>query len=360
MIGIARVTASAYRIPTEVPEADGTLAWDSTTLVLAIAEAGEWTGTGWSYGHRAIADVINSELAPMLEGRDADAVPAANEAMRRALRNIGVPGLGAMAVSAVDIALWDLKARVHELPLHRLLGSTMDCVPVYGSGGFTTFDDDRLRAQLEGWLADGIPRFKIKVGESWGSNEKRDVRRVGFARGIIGAGAELYVDANGGYGRGQAIRFMRAVAEHDVSWLEEPVSSEDTEGLRVIRDAVDANVTAGEYGSTPRDFAVLVPVVDVLQADVTRCGGITGWLRAAAIAHTAGLPISTHCAPQAHLAAALSVPNVRHLEWFSDHTRIESLLFDGAAAPRDGVLRPPESPGHGLTWKAADAAEYAV
>jgi L-alanine-DL-glutamate epimerase-like enolase superfamily enzyme len=360
MAVLTGVRSSAYRVPTETPEADGTFAWDATTLVLVHATAAGCTGTGWTYTHHAAAELINSALAPVVTGRDCDAVPAANEAMRRALRNIGLPGLGAMAVSAVDIALWDLKARLHDLPLHRLLGAAADDVPIYGSGGFTTFDDDQLRTQLEGWTRTGIPRVKIKVGERWGTNQARDLARVRLTRDVIGDHAELYVDANGGYTRTQAVRFMRTADEYGVTWLEEPVSSEDTEGLAVIRDAVDADVAAGEYAATPADFTRLLPVVDVLQADVTRCGGITGWLRAAAIAHAAGLPVSTHCAPHAHLAAALAVPNLRHLEWFSDHSRIESMLFDGTTTPQQGRLRPTDAPGHGLTWKTTDASQFAV
>ena len=357
---VRAVRASAYTIPTEVPEADGTIAWDSTTLVLVEAEAGGCTGIGWSYGAAAGVDVVQSKLADLVRDSDVDAVPGTNEAMRRALRNMGLPGIGATAVSAVDLALWDLKARVHDVPLHRLLGTCRDRVPVYGSGGFTTFDDERLTAQLRGWVDAGIPRVKIKVGESWGTNVARDVARTRLARSVIGADVELFVDANGGYTRKQAVRFWRTVSDADVTWFEEPVSSEDVEGLRVVCDAVDADVAAGEYAYGLGDLHRLAPVVDVLQADITRCGGVTGWLRAAAVAAGGQLQISSHCAPHAHLAVAAAVPNLRHIEWFSDHVRIESMLFDGAEDPVDGELPLPERPGHGMTWKAADAEKYRV
>ncbi len=168
--------------------------------------------------------------------------------LRDRTRNMTRPGVVNYAISALDIALWDLKARLLDLPLHRLLGAVRDSVPVYGSGGFVTYDDDQLRDQLTGWVAtQGIPRVKIKIGQDWGADERRDVARIGQAREIIGPDCALYVDANGAYTAKQAIRVMAAVADEDVTWLEEPVSSQDLAGLRQVRDAVSADVAAGEY-----------------------------------------------------------------------------------------------------------------
>jgi L-alanine-DL-glutamate epimerase-like enolase superfamily enzyme len=361
---VASVAAEVYTVPTDAPEGDGTLTWDSTTLVLARVQAGGVEGLGWTYGAPACAAVIAGMLADVVRGRPALDVPGHHEAMVRAVRNVTRPGVAGYAISALDVALWDLKARLLGLPLHRLLGAVRDRVPVYGSGGFTPYDEGQLRDQLSGWASgQGIPRVKIKIGESWGADPARDLDRMRQARAVVGDDVELFVDANGGYGRKQAIRIMNAAADLDVRWFEEPVSSDDLDGLREVRDGVSADVTAGEYGWDLYYFRRMCAAgaVDCLQADVSRCGGITEWLRVAAVAASYGLQLSGHCAPHLHAHAAAAVPNLRHLEWFHDHVRIESLLFDGTLDPSGGVIEPdPEAPGLGLAFKAADASPYRV
>ncbi|MFG2126311.1 enolase C-terminal domain-like protein [Streptomyces sp. NPDC048751] len=358
-----RPAVSVYTVPTDAPEADGTLAWDSTTVVLAEVTAGDATGTGWTYGPAAVGEFLEEHVAPLVEGRDALDVPAVHEALCRSVRNAGRPGIAACAISALDIALWDLKARLLELPLARLLGVAREEVPVYGSGGFTTYHDTHLAAQLGGWVhGQHIPRVKIKIGEDWGRSVERDLARVHAAREVIGPEAELYVDANGAYTRKQAVRVGHALAEQGVGWFEEPVSSDDLTGLRLVRDALVCDVTAGEYGYDLPYFARMIAAgaVDCLQVDATRCGGLTEYLRAAALAQSHGLEISAHCAPHAHAAASAVLPNVRHLEWFHDHVRIESLFFDGALDPTGGTVRPVEGLGHGLTLRTEDVEEYRV
>lgn len=358
-----RVETEVYTVPTDAPEADGTLAWTSTTLVLVRVHCGPTTGIGFTYGAPATARVIDEQLADVVKGLSVWDIPAANEAMTRAVRNAGRPGLIAGAVSAVDIALWDLKARLLGLPLARLLGAARGDAPVYGSGGFTTYDDGRQDRQLRDWVQEqGIPRVKIKIGESWGGAEHRDRERIAAARRSIGEDTELYVDANGAYTRKQAVRLGGHLEAHGVTWFEEPVSSDDLPGLAHVRERAAADVAAGEYGYTLPYFAGMLAAdaVDCLQADATRCGGLTVWLRAAALAEAAGLQISGHCAPHVHAHAALSVPNLRHLEWFHDHVRIEGELFDGVLDPAGGAIRPGGSgaPGLGLTLRGKAAERY--
>lgn len=359
---IEHVDVQVYTIPTDAPEADGTIAWDSTTMVLVQARAGTTVGTGWTYGAASCGAVVSTILAPLLVGRSALDVAGCFDTMVRAVRNIGRTGIAGYAISAVDVALWDLKARLLGLPLYRLLGAAREHIDVYGSGGFTSYDERRLREQLGGWVHEQhIPRVKIKIGESWGAAQSRDLRRIAQARSAVGDAAELFVDANGGYTAKQAIRVMEAVSDADVRWLEEPVSSDDLAGLALVRGAVSADVAAGEYGGDPGYFRRLCQsgAVDCLQADASRCGGITGWLAAAAVAASFGLQISAHCAPHLHAHVALSVPNARHLEWFHDHVRIESLFFDGALDPQGGRVRPdPDAPGLGLQLRRADTEPY--
>lgn len=359
---VTDLTAAAYTIPTDSPEADGTLNWDSTTLIVVRARCGAVSGTGWSYGSAAAVPVIRDLLAAHVVGRGALDITACFDAMVKAVRNAGRAGVAGVAISAVDVALWDLKARLLGLPLHRLLSAVRDTVPVYGSGGFTTYREAQLRRQLTEWTQDlGIPRVKIKIGQSWGSRPARDLSRIRQARKVIGADCELYVDANGAYTAKQAVRLMRQAADCNVIWLEEPVSSDDLFGLRAVREAVDADVAAGEYGYDLTYFRRMCEAgaVDCLQADASRCGGITEWLRVAAVAAAYNLQISAHCAPYLHAHVAACVPNLRHLEWFHDHTRIALRFFEGAAPPVDGVLRlRSDSPGHGLTLREADLESY--
>ncbi|MEU8844821.1 enolase C-terminal domain-like protein [Streptomyces sp. NPDC048564] len=359
---VEHVSASAYRVPTDLPGGDATLTWNATTLVLAEVTAGGHTGIGWTYGSPATTRVITEELAPLVTGHDAFDVPRVNDAMSRAVRNTGRPGIAAGAISAVDNALWDLKARLLDVPLVRLLGAARREVAVYGSGGLTTYDDEQLERQLRSWAGQGIHRAKIKIGESWGSRERRDLGRVRLARRVMGDDGELYVDANGGYTRKQAVRVAAALADVGVTWFEEPVSSDDLTGLRQVRAAVTADVAAGEYGYDLPYFARMITVgaVDCLQADATRCGGITVWLRTAAVAEAHGLHISAHCAPHLHAHAAAAVPNARHLEWFHDHVRLENMLFRGTLDPQGGAVAPGVSgaPGHGLEWNQQAAEPY--
>lgn len=359
---VASVTAASYVIPTDAPEADGTLSWDSTGVIIVTARAGGEQGLGWSYGSPVAAGLIRDLLAGIVTGRNGMDVPGAGEAMNRAVRNIGREGIASIAISAVDIALWDLKARLLGVPLAALIGQVRQDVPIYGSGGFVSYDERQTRDQLIGWVGrDRIPRVKIKIGESWGGNERRDRERVALAREVIGQGAELYVDANGAYGTGQAVRVGSWLSDYDVTWFEEPVSSQNLDGLAQIKAQIRPDVAAGEYSWTLADSARLLDAgaVDCLQLDVTRCGGVTGFLRGAALAEAQSIQVSGHCAPSAHAHVASATANLRHLEYFHDHQRIERLLFDGTPDPAGGVLTPDLGrPGLGLEFRAADAERY--
>jgi L-alanine-DL-glutamate epimerase-like enolase superfamily enzyme len=353
--GVEQVDVSAYTIPTDEPESDGTLEWHSTTIVVVQASAGGRTGLGYTYGPKAVAVLIDELLTPLLTGSDP---VAASDQMGRALRNAGRPGIGSMAMSAVDVALWDLTARLEDRSLADTLGAARDSVPLYGSGGFTSYSNERLAEQLGGWVEDGLRRVKMKIGRE----PDRDPARLDAAREAIG-NADLFVDANGAYDRRQALEWAGLLTGWDVRWLEEPVSSADFQGLRAVRERAPYDIAAGEYAYVLADARNLLDAraVDCLQADVTRCGGITGFLEIAALAHEHGLEVSGHCAPQVSAHACAAIPNLRHLEWFHDHVRVESMLFDGVLEPEAGELRPDRSrAGHGLELKRADAERYAA
>ena len=355
---ITALRARSFQIPTDHPEADGTLSWDSTTLVLVEADAAGQTGLGYSYTARAAAAIVGELLGAAVLGADARAPQRAWERMRRAVRNVGYPGLVASAISATDVALWDLKARLAGLPLSTLLGRVRERVPVYGSGGFTSYSDERLESQLRGWAELGIGAVKMKVG----SEPERDVERVCRARTAIGEGTRLFVDANGAYSRKQALAFAETFHEAaQATWFEEPVSSDDLEGLALLRDRAPAGmeIAAGEYGYDLYYFRRMLDAgaVDVLQADVTRCGGITQLLQVGALCAARGLQLSAHTSPTLHAHAGAAIAPLVHVEYFHDHARIEQLLFEGTPPLRDGALEPdPHAPGHGLRLRE-DAAE---
>ncbi len=356
---VDRLDVTTLTIPTDRPESDGTFEWTSTTVVVVEASGGGKTGLGWTYGPAAAGKLVHELLAPVVEGTDVAMVGAAWSAMRRALRNAGQPGLGAMALSAVDVALWDLLARHLDVPLAVAIGALRREVPVYGSGGFCSYTDDELAGQLAGWVAAGIPRVKMKVGRE----PERDLERVERAREAIGPETELFVDANGALTRRQALRLADAWAALGVTWFEEPVSSNDLGGLRFLRDRGPAGmeIVAGEYAYTLDDFARLARVVDCLQADVTRCGGISGLLAAGVVAEAHELDLSGHCAPSIHAHALCGVRRLRHTEYFHDHVLVEALLFDGVLVPEQGVLRPDFSrPGLGVELRRRDAARFAA
>jgi L-alanine-DL-glutamate epimerase-like enolase superfamily enzyme len=353
---IGEISVSAYDIPTEKqPESDGTAVWSKTTLVLVELKAGAWRGLGYTYADAATALAVRDTIAPHLEGLSAFDTRRIFEAACGAVRNHGRGGASAMAISALDLAAWDLKAKMLDLPLARLLGMVRDEVPAYGSGGFTSYTERELADQLGGWAHRGFSAVKMKIGRE----PARDLERVRAARKAIGRHCQLFVDANGAYGRKQAMRMAQELAGEGVAWFEEPVVKTDIEGLRLVRDAAPMEVSGGEYAYEPFDFLQLLPVLDVMQADATRCGGITGFLAAHALCRAHELPLSSHCAPALHVALGCALPGVRHLEWFFDHQRIERMLFEGAPEPEHGRLRPDLSaPGLGLAFKRTDAERF--
>ena len=361
-VEVERLDVRAYTVPTDQPESDGTMEWDSTTIIVVEAHAGGRTGLGYTYGDTSTAKLIEGKLASAVKGSDPFLVADTWQRLSAELRNAGRPGIGFMAIAAVDIALWDLKARLLELPLIRVLDAAHDHVPIYGSGGFCSYSLERLREQLGGWVEQGIPRVKMKVSR----NPDEDPRRLDAVRAAIGDRAELFVDSNGALSRKQALRWAeRFAGEWDVRWYEEPVTSDDLDGLHLLRDRAPGgmDIAAGEYGYILRDFRELVEhrCVDCLQADVTRCGGITGLVRVSGLCDAWQIDLSGHCAPAVSAHALCAVLHLRHLEYFHTHARLERMLFDGTLDPDQGELRPDLSrPGLGLELKRADAARFQV
>lgn len=348
------IRVTVVQLPTDGPEADGTLAWSSTTCVVVEARSGERTGTGWTYGPAACGRFVSDVLAPEAIGSRVLDPRATWWRMVRRIRNATRSGVAGYALSAVDVALWDLEARCLDVSLADLLGRVRAEVPAYGSGGFTTYDDERTAEQLERWRSWGARAVKIKIGESDGTATERDLDRIAFVHETLGPGVDLMVDANGGYLRKQAVRLARRLPELGVTWFEEPVSSDDLEGLRQVREASDVDIAAGEYGGDLTYFRRMCAAesVDCLQIDATRCGGVTGWSRAVVMADAFGVDVSSHCAPYLHRHLAAATRHLRHVEYFHDHVRLEHAAFEGADPPVDGCLAVScTGPGHGIALR---------
>ncbi|MGV9839528.1 enolase C-terminal domain-like protein [Nocardia niigatensis] len=353
------ITVETYRFPTPQPETDGTLTWDATTAVAVSIRAGHERGLGWTYSSPAAATVVEHHLASLLRGTSPDDVTDTWLRLRRACRNFGTPGVVGHALSAVDIALWDLKARLMETALDTVLGSAGRATAVYGSGGFVDLTDDQLTDQVIGWKAAGCTAVKIKIGV----DAERDVERITLVRKLLGGRTAVMVDANGAYTPGEACRIGAELDRLGVVWFEEPVTSDDIPGLRTVRDAVRCDVTAGEYIYSEYEAERLIDVVDCLQLDITRCGGYTGFLRAAAVAAANHRDVSAHCAPALHAGIAAAVPRLRHIEWFIDHARLEPLLLTGTPTVVEGRIAPrgqdAEPYGHGMRLSES-AAPYRI
>ncbi len=356
---VEHVRSSAFTVPTDAPESDGTLEWSNTTLVLVELRAGGERGYGWTYSTPAAARLVDDALAPVVVGADAGDVPRMWRIMRDAVRNVGRCGIATAAISAVDVALWDLAARMIGCSVLTLLGRARDAVDAYGSGGFCSYTAHQLERQLGGWAEAGFAMVKMKVGRE----PQDDPNRVAVARKAVGDDVQVFVDANGAYTRKEALALGAQFAELGVTWFEEPVPYDDLAGLRFVREHAPGGmeIAAGEYSWNDVDEAALLDAgaVDVCQIDGTRCGGVTGFLQLAALCDARRVACSAHTAPTIHAHVCCAVPGARHVEYFHDHARIERMFFDGSIEPREGRLRPdPAAPGFGVQPRWNDLDPY--
>lgn len=359
--GITQLEVQSFKVPTELPESDGTLKWDSTHISIVTAHAQGKAGIGYTYAGDGAAALMRGSLSEAISGMDPMCPQLAYQAMWRRIRNMGRPGLCSMAISAIDCAIWDLKARLLNLPLVTLLGQVRESATVYGSGGFTSYTDRQLAEQLEGWAEQGIGAVKMKIGRDPG----RDKERVKVARKAIGSATKLYVDANGAYVPREALAQAEMLAAYDVRWFEEPVSSDNLTGMRFVREHVGPhmNIAAGEYGYDIFYFREMLEsgAVDVLQADITRCGGVTAFMQVAALCEANNVQLSAHTAPAEHTHAVCAAVPFTETEYFHDHVRIEQIFFDGLPKLAKGELYPDLTrPGNGLELRRKDAEKFAA
>ncbi|MGH9653331.1 MAG: enolase C-terminal domain-like protein [Bryobacteraceae bacterium] len=352
---------SALRIPTEQPESDGTAEWDSTTVVLVELAAGGFSGLGYSYANQTAANVAQELIGAEVIGRDTFDIPAIHLALDLKVRNWGRPGLVSNTISAIDICLWDLKAHILQQPLANLLGKQRGETTAYGSGGFTSYTEKQLVEQLSGWAADGFESVKMKIGR----DPAQDARRIAAVQKALKGRAELFVDANGAFDRKEALNKSKQFADLGVRWFEEPVTSDDRDGLRMMVEHAPPimRIAAGEYIYVLEDAYLLLKAqaVDVLQTDVTRCGGITNFLKIGHACEISHIPYSAHTCPSVHASVCCAVTSAINVEYFHDHARIEHMIFDGAVTAKRGKVKPDLSrAGLGLKVKRGETEKFQV
>ncbi|MBL8670805.1 MAG: mandelate racemase/muconate lactonizing enzyme family protein [Alphaproteobacteria bacterium] len=360
---IAAVETGHYRVPLPVALSDsthGTITHFEVVTVRVRDQAGA-EGVGWTYtvgaGGGAVADLIGRHCAPLLLGQDADRIEALWQRLWWGLHYGGRGGQTSMAVSAIDIALWDLKARRLGVPLWRLLGGHDPQVPAYAGGIDLDFPLDRLLEQTEANLAKGFRAIKMKVGRPRLAD---DLARVKALRARLGPDMPLMVDANMRWTADQAIRAARAFRDHDVFWLEEPVIPDDVAGhARVLRDG-GLPVAAGENLHTLWEFQQLIAAggVSFPEPDATNCGGVTVWMKVAHLAEAANLPVTSHGAHELHVHLLAAVPNRSYLE---AHGFGLDRFIARPFKVVDGLATAPEDPGHGVAfdWAALETLRAA-
>ena len=367
---ITDVTTTLLRYPHGRPIQDATIydpppgAAGRAELFVHIHSDEGVEGLGVGIGTEAIRSVVERTLKGVLVGEDPFAIERLWERMFWHVRSWGRKGVAFCAISAVDIALWDLKAKAVGLPLYRLLGPFHDRVPIYGSGGWTNFNEKELIAEQTDYIERlGTRAVKMKVGKDFGKAEREDVRRLAAVRKAIGDDIELLIDANNGYYAKQAIRMAREFEGYNVGWFEEPVLADDIEGLAAVARETTIPIATGEHEYTKYGFKDLIARggADIVQPDVGRVGGITEWMKVAHLAHAFNLPVAPHAFQLVHLHLACATPNLRIVEYLGAVEEGDRIWYTEFPQPQDGYWAPyPDKPGLGLELNPKSVELYSV
>ena len=341
--------ARPLRNATILPDAPGAGGLGQLLVHIKTDEGVEGLGVGEA--PPGVRQVVESGFKELLIDQDPFDIEKIRHRLFWRSHRYGRQGIASRAASAIDIGLWDLKAKALGLPLYRLLGAFTDTVPIYGSGGWTDFSEQELVAEMTGHVEQGIKAVKMKIGKDMGKSEREDIERVAAVRKAVGDDVALYVDVNSGYYAKQAIYMCKEFEQYQVGWIEEPVLADDLTGLAEIRRAVSIPVATGEEEYTKQGFKELISggAVDIVQPDVQRIGGVTEWMKVARLAEAFGLPMAPHAAQLVHLHVACAIPNLKAVEYMNHYLEADRLWYTEFPEPRDGMWSPyPDKPGLGL------------
>tara|TARA_Y100000590_G_scaffold33454_2_gene36656 strand:+ start:2043 stop:3146 length:1104 start_codon:yes stop_codon:yes gene_type:complete len=295
--------------------------------------------------------VVENGLRDILIGSDPFDIERLWSEMFWRINTYGRTGIALRALSAVDIGLWDLKAKALSQPLYKLLGGYTESILVYGSSGWTSFTEEELLSSLTKFVELGFVGVKMKVGKDFGNSEREDIDRVAAVRNSIGNDVALYVDANGAYRAKQAIYLAKEYENYQIGWFEEPVIADDIYGLAQVKNSIPIPVATGENEFTRHGFKELMSrdAVDIVQPDVGRVGGVTEWMKIAQLADSFNLQVASHCLQFVHIHLACSTPNFKILESLDMDNTTGDIWYTEVPQVQMGKLSPfPDRPGLGL------------
>jgi L-alanine-DL-glutamate epimerase-like enolase superfamily enzyme len=354
---ISDVRTEWLRVPLSTPIADSTHTLHVIDLIVVEIRAGD--NSGWSYmlsfdyGPSLLKGVIDHELKRHVVGCAADDIRSIYEQNLELTEYIGREGVAMWGTSAIDAALWDLLARRLNVPVSLLFGRRTNTVRVYGSGGWISYSDEDLADEVSRYVARGFAGVKIKIGSP---QEDRDVERIRAVRGLLGPDRMLMVDANQGLTLERALRLVRQVEDCRLSWLEEPFPKNDLESFSRLGAATEIPLAAGEreFGLEPFRRIANARSVSIMQPDLLRAGGVTGWRLVAGLAEAHMLRVAPHFYREYDVHLAASVPNlvaIESFDWLRD-------LVESPFEVHDGVALVPDRPGFGVDFRLEAIKDY--
>ncbi|CZT36824.1 mandelate racemase/muconate lactonizing enzyme family protein [Rhizobium sp. 9140] len=333
------------------------------TPIITITDSDGATGTGYSYtigtGGSSVMRLLADHLAPVLLGEDADRIEAIWHKLEFHTHATTIGAISALALAAIDTALWDLRARKQNLPLWKLAGGARESCPLYTTeGGWLHIEagalvEDALQAKEKGFAGS-----KVKIGKPHGSE---DFARLSAMRKALGEGFEIMTDCNQGFSVDEAIRRAERLKELDLAWIEEPLSADDLDGHIRLTRSTATPIAVGESIYSIRHFREYMQkgACSIVQVDVARIGGITPWLKVAHAAEAFDIPVCPHFLMELHVSLVCAVPNGRYVEYIP---QLEDLTTKGMEI-RDGRAMAPSEPGLGIAWdwaavKAQSVSEF--
>lgn len=354
MTRVTDVRTALYGVPNEESLDDATQSFDELELLVVYVETDDSEGMGFTHtigeGGSAVREFVEGTLAPALIGETA-APRVARNRIRAATTYVGREGVSELAISAIDIALWDALGRRLGAPLYELVGGEQRDVSAYQThGGWLQYSEKQLVENARDAADRGFVGMKMKVGRG----HAEDAERVRAVREVLPARMDLMVDANCSYTIPEARQFVRNIGNVSLGWLEEPLDKGDFAGHADLRDRIDVPVALGENLFNEMQFkqAMVAGAADVLQPDVTRVGGISAWIAVANAASVWGIPVSPHYVEPIHVHLATVFDNVPYVE---HHSTVLDSVMETPLEIDDGRFTPPDEPGHAVRFTGLDA-----